>query len=90
MYLQKGRLSKALRCFEEVLCERKATHGKDHPDITNAIGCIAQVYEKQGRHVEALSSYRETLQMQKKTLGHAHPKAYATLLHIVGGARGGA
>jgi tetratricopeptide (TPR) repeat protein len=73
-----GRLSAARDLLSEVVREREATLGADHPSTLAGRHNLATVMARLGHCQSAAEEFREVLQARERTLGVRHPDTLAS------------
>ncbi len=68
-----GRLTDALRSYEEALRIRRAALGPDHHAVATTLGNIGAVYVAQGDKRRAKESFEAAKRIFIKTFGEDHP-----------------
>ena len=75
-YLGAGRLDVAISLLEEVLKDRRAKLGEDHPDTLNIINNVASAYQRKGQLDRAIPLYERTLSAADQTGRGPSPDAH--------------
>lgn len=82
IYMKKGDLENALKCFQESTDGFKELFGTVNPDYASGLSNLASVYKQQGNLKEALNLYTHVLDLDKVIFGDHHQR-YATSLNNV-------
>lgn len=77
-----GRYQSAEVAHRQVLEQRKAMLGKEHPHTLTSMNNVALALSDQGKSVEAEKMHRETLVLREKILGKEHPDTLMSMSDI--------
>jgi tetratricopeptide (TPR) repeat protein/CHAT domain-containing protein len=82
IYMEEGRYTEALRIQRQVVAERDAAHGPDHPAVATSLGNLAIFLSELGYLDEARTVLARSLAIREKALGADHPDIANTLISI--------
>jgi tetratricopeptide (TPR) repeat protein len=72
LYTDLGRLDEALPYAEQVVADRQATFGAEHPDTLVSCMILANVYRASGKLTRAVRLLERTLAVSRRVLGDGH------------------
>jgi serine/threonine protein kinase/tetratricopeptide (TPR) repeat protein len=81
-YWSAGRVSEALRLFEELVRLREVKIGPDHPDTLASMNNLAASYYATGHTDEALKLFEKTLALRKAKLGPDHADTLGNMSNL--------
>ena len=77
-----GKYADAEGLYKRALTIQEKALGTSHPDVAQALGSLAVVYELQGKYADAEALYKRALAIREKALGADHPDVAATLNNL--------
>ena len=72
----------AMEIYNEVLQQRRAVLGDDHPDTLATMNNVASILVNKGNFKTALEIYEQVLQQEKEVLGEDHPSTLTTMTNL--------
>ncbi|KAF2732931.1 HET-domain-containing protein [Polyplosphaeria fusca] len=77
-----GRYKSAEAAHQQVLRQREATLGKEHPHTLTSMSNVAQALSNQGKYAEAEKMHGEVLALREKVSGKEHPDTLTCMNNV--------
>jgi len=79
IYGARGLFEEAQVKFEKALVISRRVNGEKHPNVGNALMCLACNHRRQGRVEEALEMHKKALKIYRRALGKDHVRVATSL-----------